>query len=297
LRISLKDAAMTRRTARFRPDLRRAWLAVAVFLAVIAPCGPSARAATVPVDLELVLATDVSYSIDSEEARLQREGVANAFLSRDVVRAIRSGILGRIAVAYIDFASTAFNRVVIDWRIISDETSAAAFARDLMAAPTSSGRHTSISSALEMGARMIETNTFEGTRRTIDISGDGPNNFERRVDIVRDEVVARRITINGLPIINMADSAESNFFLPDLDRYYEGCVTGGPGSFVVPAKDFRDFARAMKKKLVLEIAGLKPDRPARLMRAQFAPRRHTYEKGCDIGERMRARRWGEYDLP
>ena len=171
---------------------------------VFAAAPPPGRAGE-PVDLELVIATDVSYSIDQEEARLQREGVANAFLSRDVTQAIRSGILGRIAVAYIDFASTPFNIRVLDWRVIANEADAAAFARDLLAQPINRGRHTSISSALMMGAEMIEKNAFDGTRRVIDVSGDGPNNFEGRVDAVRDSVIARRISINGLPIINAAD--------------------------------------------------------------------------------------------
>ncbi len=256
-------------------------------------------AAAEPVDLELVIATDVSYSIDIEEARLQREGVAAAFLSREVGQAIRSGIIGKIAVAYIDFASTPFNVTVIDWRVISDEASAAAFAKDLLAQPINRGRHTSISSALMMAERMLETNAYQGTRRVIDVSGDGPNNFEQRVDITRDKIVARGIVINGLPILNEADRFNQRYYLPDLDRYFEGCVIGGPGSFIIPAKDFRDFAQAIKRKLVLEIAGHQPEKPARIMKAQMrAPQAgRIYEKGCDIGERMRFGAWGGLGEP
>jgi len=235
------------------------------------------------VDLELVIAVDASYSIDEEEARLQREGVAAAFLAHDVVQAIRSGLRGRIAVAYVDYASTPYNEVVVDWTVIHDQASAAAFARAILARPSGTGRHTSISSALEMGARMIAENAFDGARRTIDISGDGPNNFERRVDIVRDEVVAHGITINGLPIMNKRDAGNSRYYLADLNKYFEGCVIGGRGAFVEVAHDFKDFARAMKKKLVLEIAGLAP--PARLHKAQYSL--SGYPGGCDIGERMR----------
>lgn len=241
------------------------------------------------VDLELVIATDSSYSIDEEEARLQREGVAAAFLSNDVVTAIQSGPFGRIAVAYIDYASTPDNRIVMDWTLIHDRAGAAAFAQALVRRPPNVGRHTSISSALLMAARMIEENAFDGSRRTIDVSGDGPNNYERRVDRVRDEVVARGITINGLPIMNRADSHLSRYYLPDLDLYFEGCVVGGRGAFVEVAADFRDFARAMKKKLVLEIAGIASS-PVRKARSDIA----AYPKGCDIGERMRGRAWG-YD--
>ncbi|MFM2129293.1 MAG: hypothetical protein RL477_839 [Pseudomonadota bacterium] len=274
------------------------------FIAFLAGPTPAARGAE-PVDLELVIATDVSFSIDREEARLQREGVANAFLSREVIQAIRGGTLGKIAVAYIDFASTPFNVKVMDWRLISDEATAAAFARDLLAQPINRGMHTSISSALVMGAEMIESNLYEGTRRVIDVSGDGPNNFEGRVDAVRDQVLAKRIVINGLPIINDADRFNQRYFLPDLDRYFEGCVTGGPGSFVIVAKDFRRFAEAMKRKLVLEIAGLMPAPRIMppimppIMKAQAGGYRATggYEKGCDIGERMRYRAWGGLDEP
>ncbi|MCZ6609679.1 MAG: DUF1194 domain-containing protein, partial [Alphaproteobacteria bacterium] len=128
------------------------------------------------VDLELVIATDVSRSIDEEEARLQREGVAAAFLAGDVIGAIRSGALGRIAVAYIDYSSRPYNVVIADWRVIHDQASANAFAEILLKAPISEGRRTSIADAIEHGMEMIEGNGFKGTRRVIDISGDGPNN-------------------------------------------------------------------------------------------------------------------------
>jgi hypothetical protein len=259
------------------PVLRNAVLA---FLLAVTPVVAAERE---KVDLELVIANDASYSIDEEEARLQREGVAAAFLAHDVVQAIRSGLRGRIAVAYIDYASTPYNEIVVDWTLIHDQASAAAFAKAILSRPSGSGRHTSISSALEMGTRMIAENAYDGTRRTIDISGDGPNNFERRVDVVRDEVVARGITINGLPIMNLRDAGRSRYYLPDLDKYFEGCVIGGRGAFVVVAHDFKDFARAMKKKLVLEISGLSVASPVR--KAQYSL--SNYPKGCDIGERMR----------
>jgi hypothetical protein len=253
------------------------------------------------VDLELVIATDVSRSIDSDEARLQRRGIAAAFRSDDVIRAISSGVLQRIAVAYIDYSSRDWNEVVVDWRIIRDRQSAGAFADALLKAPLTFGRRTSISDALVHATDLIETNDIEGTRRVIDVSGDGPNNFGRYVDTVRDETVARRITINGLPIIN-DNTAFSRYNLPDLDLYYRGCVIGGPGAFLVVARDFRDFARAIRRKLILEIAGKRPPR-ARIWRAQLepservrpAPNGYTYAKGCDIGERMREGYWSDDD--
>lgn len=258
---------------------------------------PIAAARAEPVDLELVIATDVSFSIDAEEARLQRQGIIDAFRSPEVIGAIRGGALGRIAVAYIDFSSRPFNKVVIDWQIIEDQASAYGFADRLAQAPANRGQSTSISDALELAARLIEDNELEGTRRVIDVSGDGPNNAGQRVDVMRDGVLAKRITINGLPIINLADQWNSRYFLADLDRYFEGCVTGGAGSFVIVASDFVDFARAIRQKLILEIAGLtpaaQPPRP-RMMRAssaitpiQSGPSGPAYDKGCDIGERLR----------
>lgn len=271
-------------------------------LAALVPPAP-ARAATA-VDLELVIATDVSRSIDEQEARLQREGVASAFLSKEVTEAIRGGTLGRIAVTYIDWSSGELNRVVVDWRIISGAASAAAFARDLLHSPPTYGQSTSISDALEMAAHMIESNTIEGTRRMIDVSGDGPNNSGQRVDIVRDEVVARHIVINGLPIKNRADRYNSHFYLEDLDLYYRGCVIGGLGSFVLVAHDFKDFADAIRRKLVLEISGRMPARPPLIMKAaapgpfaQAPGSGYVYPRGCDIGERMRAQIWGDPDRP
>jgi hypothetical protein len=259
------------------------------------------------VDLELVIATDVSYSIDAEEARLQRQGTIAAFRSPEIIRAIQGGALGRIAVAYIDFSGRPFNRVVIDWQIIQDEKTAYAFADRLAQAPPSRGQNTSISDALELARDLIESNDFDGERRVIDVSGDGPNNSGRPVDTVRDETVAKGITINGLTIINQADRWNSRYFLEDLDRYYEGCVIGGPGSFVAVASDFADFARAIRHKLILEIADLAPRRampfiqrtaaPAGLIFAQAgaSPTRPGYEKGCDIGERMRRGAWGGWN--
>ena len=250
-----------------------------------------------PVDLELVIATDVSYSIDAEEARLQREGIIAAFRSPEVIGAIRGGALGRIAVAYMDFSSRPFNKVVIDWQIIENQASAYDFADKLARAPANRGQSTSISDALELATSLIEDNDLEGARRVIDVSGDGPNNAGKRVDVVRDAVLAKRITINGLPIINQADRWNSRYFLADLDRYFEGCVTGGAGSFVIVAADFHDFARAIRQKLILEIAGLtpppKPSRPilqraaAVTTLAQAGPTGPAYHQGCDIGERLR----------
>jgi hypothetical protein len=272
---------------------------MAALIAVLPLLWPEARDATAAeaVDLELVIATDVSYSIDEEEATLQRQGVVQAFRSEEVIRAITSGVLGKIAVAYIDFSSRVTNRVVADWQVIRDRATANAFADRLAAASLTRGMHTSISDGIELARALIETNAIEGTRRVIDVSGDGPNNFGRLVDDVRDDTIARRITINGLPIMNERGAFASRYYLPDLDLYFRGCVIGGPGAFIVVANNFVDFARAIRRKLILEIAGLAPrdDRPSRPLPIPAAagaqprpsPDGYTYPRGCDIGERMR----------
>jgi hypothetical protein len=166
------------------------------------------------VDLELVIATDVSRSIDSDEARLQRQGIAAAFKSDDVVKAISSGVLQRITVAYVDYSSRDWNRLVIDWRVIRGRADAHAFADELLKAELTFGRRTSIADALEHATQLIESNDIEGTRRVIDVSGDGPNNFGRYVDTVRDETIAKRITVNGLPIINQANTFSAATICP-----------------------------------------------------------------------------------
>ena len=187
--------------------------------------------------------------------------------------------------------------MIVDWQVIHDRESAETFAFQLLKAPLSFGRRTSISDAIELASEMIETNDLEGTRRVIDISGDGPNNFGRPVDTVRDDTIARRITINGLPIVNQREAFNIGYYLPDLDLYYRGCVIGGPGAFLVVANSFVDFARAIRRKLILEIAGAVPDidrvPTANFIRASShagmrpSRSRYVYPKGCDIGERMR----------
>jgi hypothetical protein len=244
------------------------------------------------VDLALVIATDVSYSVDENEAHFQREGAIAAFRNADVVKAIQSGSLGRIAVTYLDFSSYQSNRVLVGWTIVSDKTSADAFADALAAKPRTLGVQTSISSGLELAERLLETSGIEASKRVIDVSGDGPNNEGHLVEKVRDELVAKGIVINGLPIMTPADQFDV-YYLPDLDKYYAGCVIGGPGSFIQIAHGFEDLARALRRKLILEISDAgPPGNPlifkvaAGVARAPQTSHVH-YEKGCDIGERMR----------
>jgi len=266
------------------------------------------RADQVPVDLELVLAVDVSGSIDREEMELQREGYLAALTHPDVVRAITRGVLGRIALAYVEWAGYETRRLVVDWQMIDGRAAAETFARKLAAAPIRSGVSTSISGAIEFVLPMFGANGFEGTRRVIDISGDGPNNQGPLVTVARDAAAAAGIVINGLPILNDRPNALNFPSLPDLDLYYEGCVIVGEGSFVIVANNFEAFGEAVRRKLILEIAGLAPvsrrlaagpslRRPLAAPRPRAARIAADYAPGCDIGERQlnefyRRRGWG-----
>ena len=214
---------------------------------------PAAHASGVTqVDLKLIIATDVSRSINNEEARIQREGTAEAFLNPDVVKAIQNGALGRIAVAMIDWSSPQFDRVVLDWTIVKDKASAAALAEKIRATPRTPGRRTSISSALELGTLLLEASDKDivATRRVIDVSGDGPNNDGNPMQETHDKTIANGVIVNGLPIMD----ENANGYYPDLDKYYAGCVVGGKGAFVVVVRSFKDFGAAMRHKLILEIS-------------------------------------------
>lgn len=210
------------------------------------------------VDLELVIATDVSRSIDEGEALLQRQGVAAAFRSQEVIDAIQSGSLGKIGVAYVDWSIDAFNKIVIDWLVIEDEESAEAFASALLNTPPSYGQRTSISGLISLAVQMLETNDLEGNYRTIDISGDGPNNAGLPLAGIRDKAIAEGVTINGLPILAEDAQFRGRGYFPDIDKYYVACVIGGRAAFALPARGFQDFAAAMRRKLVLEISGVLP---------------------------------------
>ncbi len=244
------------------------------------------------VDIALVINTDVSYSVDENEARFQREGAIAAFRNPDVVKAIQAGPLGRIAVTYLDFSSYSMNKIIAPWHIVHDAASAEAFADLLAIAPRTLGVQTSISSGLEMAEHLLEISGYIATKRVIDVSGDGPNNEGHLVDKVRDEIIAKGIVINGLPIMTPADQFDV-YYLPDLDKYYAGCVIGGNGAFIQVAHGFEDLARALRRKLILEISDARtPTNPLVVKVATSTPRAATaphavYEKGCDIGERMR----------
>jgi hypothetical protein len=276
----------------------RRLLACFLFLALWG--ATAARAGDEPVDLELIIAVDVSWSVDATEARLQREGYVTAFTDPEVVEAIQSGFFGKIAVLYFEWAGMGHDKVVQDWTLISDEASAKAFAARLSQARYETGYRTSISEAIDFATPRFVGNGYEGRRKVIDISGDGANNYGRLVTLARDDAVNQGITINGLPILSDVSGEFDRAWTPDLDLYYEHCVIGGRGAFVVAANGFQDFAGAIRQKLVLEIADRVPAKrpPPTVRQASVSPlvfvqgQAPSGESGdgrpippCDIGER------------
>ncbi|MGE0152155.1 MAG: DUF1194 domain-containing protein [Reyranellaceae bacterium] len=216
------------------------------------------------VDLQLLLAIDVSGSVDSDEAKLQRQGYMDAFADERILRAIARGPKGRIAVAYYEWSDSIYQRLVVDWTVISDHASAQAFIKKLHDASISIATRTSISGALDYGLALFARSPHSSARKVIDVSGDGPNNDGPFVTETRDRVVRQKITINGLPILNDRPNRMGFPSMPDLDLYYQDCVIGGPGAFIVAARDFDNFAEAVKQKLFLEVAGIGDRRSARI---------------------------------
>jgi len=243
------------------------------------------------VDLELVLAVDVSLSIDSREALLQRQGYVQAFRDPLVVDAIGQGILGRIAVVYFEWANSAHTQLITDWTLIDSPASAEIFAAALERRRPGPAHYTSISGAIDFAATLFGDNGFEGTRQVIDVSGDGPNNWGDLVNRARDRAVAQGFTINGLPILDLSAGPFSRYNIPNLDLYYRDCVIGGPGSFIVVAENFEAFGEAIRRKLILEIAGRRPEPapapPAPGLRlAQLDDGDARVSPPCDIGEQL-----------
>ncbi|WP_341909322.1 DUF1194 domain-containing protein [Ferrovibrio terrae] len=256
---------------------------------------PGRAAEQMPVDLELVLAVDISGSIDADEAKLQREGYARALIDKDVIKAIRGGIHGKIAIAYFDWSDSYVQNDILDWTLIHDEASAQAVSRRLLEQQTRTARRTSISGAINHAIPRFGSGPYKGVRKVLDISGDGPNNDGGPIDLARDKALAAGIVINGLPIMNGKVNTWGFPVLEDLDRYFEGCVIGGPGSFVVVAEGFNTFHEAVRRKLILEIATA-PSVPPAWQRigppvTHKAQSGYRYPKGCDIGERQSQEFW------
>ncbi len=251
-------------------------LGVAALLA-----GGAARAQT-PVDVELVLAVDMSQSMDPGEHELQRSGYLAALLHPDVLDAVRNGIHGKIAITYVEWGGPASQAVRVPWTLIEDEVSARDFVEALAASPIRTISGTSISGALAFAATLFAGNGYEGFRRVIDVSGDGPNSSGEPVAPTRDAVLQQDLVVNGLPIM-LREPGYTPWSIPDLDIYYTDCVIGGPGSFVLPVDDPAQLAEAIRQKLVLEIAGA----PPRLMPATAT--KNPPRIDCLIGEKLRQR--------
>ena len=211
------------------------------------------------VDVELVLAVDISQSMDEEEQEVQRNGYADAIMSPEVLKAIEMGMLGKIAITYIEWGDQDKQFDVTGWHVISNAAEAKIFADKIRSAPNRKVQRTSISSALLYSAAQILENEYEGLRKVIDISGDGPNNQGGLVGPARQTVLDNGITINGLPL--MVKKIMPHYPGFELDKYYKECVIGGPGSFYHPVLSLTDFPRAIKTKLVLEMVGFEPPRP------------------------------------
>ena len=264
-----------------------------MLLAAVAALVTCPASAAEPVDVELVLAVDVSLSMSPMELNIQREGYAAALTHDRVLQAIADGAHGRIAVTYFEWAGTTSHHVIVPWTIIANRADAERVASRLSAQPPNSARRTSIASALEFGADLFAESQFQGLKRVIDISGDGPNNQGQPVVNARDQVVAQGITINGLPLMT-SGGFSSAYDVTNLDQYYTDCVIGGPGAFMIPVNDWSQFPEAIRRKLVLELAG--PASPAwqsendgrpQVIMAQASP-----QADCLIGEKMwRDRSW------
>ncbi|WP_223423294.1 DUF1194 domain-containing protein [Tateyamaria pelophila] len=231
----------------------------------------------VEVDVELFLAADVSRSMQPFELEIQRRGYAAALSSTEVQNALSGGMLGRIAITYVEWAGAGSQRIIVPWTMIQSQADADRVARQITARFDDGLRRTSISSVLDYASASIAANQYIGLRRVIDISGDGPNNMGPPVTEARDRVLAQGITINGLPLMTHGADSFSRWSIPDLDAYYTACVIGGIGAFVLPVTDWAEFEGAIRRKLVLEIAA----QPDRIYHAQA-----TAPYNCMIGEQI-----------
>ena len=243
----------------------------------------------IPVDVELVIAVDVSHSMDPEEQALQREGYVQALTSREFMQALREGAHGKVAITYFEWAGEFDQKIIMPWRLIEGPESADSVAAEIAAAPSRRASRTSISGGLLFAKPLFDHSGYRGLRRVIDVSGDGANNSGARIVPTRDDVLAAGITINGLPIM-LKRPARGTMDIENLDVYYEDCVIGGPGAFVVPIHERKQFIEATRTKLVLEISGREPE-PRVVPVSSDKPR-----ISCTIGERMWQERWGGYDF-
>jgi hypothetical protein len=232
-----------------------------LLLLLLLLAAPTVTKSADPVDLLLVLAADVSRSVDQPKFQLQREGYAAAIADKRVLEAISAGRNRRIAVAFVEWSGVSSQRVLIDWTLIDGADSARKFGDQLIELPRSFAERTSISGGIDFSMTLLNRSPYQAARRTIDVSGDGTNNSGRDITLARDEAVAAGVTINGLVILSerpMPWNPEHTNPPGGLAEYYRNNVVGGPGAFVVVAENFNSFGQAIVKKLIAEIAELRP---------------------------------------
>lgn len=230
------------------------------------------------VDVELVIAVDTSRSMDYEEVRIQREGYVAALQHPEFINAVKMGLIGKIAITYYEWAGEVDPSSVLDWQLIETSADAKDFAAKLAARPIATQRRTSISAAILYGASTISANRFEGLRKVIDVSGDGPNNMGSPVEDARNKAISEGIIINGLALVLRPSGTTTG-----LDKYYKDCVIGGPGSFVLPVQKIEDFEVAVRRKLIMEVSGLEPSPEVQKIAAEP-------KSDCFVGENQ----WREF---
>ncbi len=263
--------------------------AVVAFVGALALAPPAiARDQGVAVDAELVFSVDISYSMDRVEQQLQRNGYVQALTSPQFINALKSNPIGKVAIAYMQWASYNDQDTLLDWTVISDEASAKAAADKLANAPYRRARRTSISGAIDAASRLFNENGFKGERQIIDVSGDGPNNDGRPVAQARDEALSKGLVINGLPLVGIREYL-GFADIKDLDIYYEDCVVGGPDSFMVVIRDSKNFVEATRNKLVREIAAVPSPKTSPLIQPAQAREPRI---SCTAGENLWRDRWG-----
>jgi hypothetical protein len=242
--------------------------------------GQTATVTQTEVDVELVLAVDVSFSMDMEEQQIQRQGYLDALRSEEFISAVRDGMLGKVALTYVEWGGSESQAIVVPWAVIDSPESANAFADQLQGRPLQKIARTSISSAIRFSTALIKNNPYEGLREVIDISGDGPNNSGEPVVMARDMAREAGVIINGLPLLMKRDN--DGFDLEDLDVYYEQCVITGPGAFVIPVRGKDQFRDAIRSKIIREIASVTLPEPL----VQQAAEKGKKKANCKAGEMM-----------
>lgn len=242
--------------------------------------------ADVSVDVELLLAVDVSFSMTPRELEIQRKGYAAALRDPAILEAILGGYHQRVAIAYVEWSGVGQQREVAPWTLVASADDLDGFAASLTVTYRPALRRTSISSVLDFAPNYFETNGFAGDRRVIDVSGDGPNNMGRPVLDARAELLEAGYAINGLPLMTHEGEGQA-FHLDDLDLYYRHCVIGGPMSFSLPVRSWDEFIPAVRQKLIFELAGYAPEpkqTPARWRTGRAVD--HAPGFDCLIGEKM-----------